>query len=215
MSTFKFTATAFISSLSSPAVTTSSSAQAQLLPSISSTVSAISDPMPPTSVSDAKEKTKEQPSQAHGPRNDAATNSEPQPPIPTSNDAASTNKMFTRFESSSSIIPTSSSKFAIQTPSDSNTAQDTKKISNARARKRKKELLNKMNDAIIEIKMAPHRRRKPAPEEYTTDEDMITYDVEEDEIVPNPDLVEKDEKQYWKGSLLLTPTRSRKQLFYN
>ncbi|GFW13866.1 hypothetical protein TNCV_2097471 [Trichonephila clavipes] len=55
------------------------------------------------------------------------------------------------------------------------------------------------------------RRRKPAPEEYTMDEeDMIIYDVEEDEIEPHHDLVEKDWKQYWKGSLLLTPTRSRK-----
>ncbi|GFY34477.1 uncharacterized protein TNCV_2821631 [Trichonephila clavipes] len=141
----------------------------------------------------------------------AATNSEPQPPIPTSNDVSSTNEMFTRIESSSSIIPTSSSKSVIQTPSDSNIEQDAKKISKARARKRKKQLLKKMNDAMIEIKMAPHRRRKPAPEEYTTDEeDMITYDVEEDEIEPHPDLVEKDGKQYWKGSLLLIPTRSRK-----
>ncbi|GFY36896.1 hypothetical protein TNCV_2568581 [Trichonephila clavipes] len=38
---------------------------------------------------------------------------------------------------------------------------------------------------------------------------MITYDVEEDEIEPHPDLVEKDGKQSWKGSLHLTPTRSR------
>ncbi|GFV98691.1 hypothetical protein TNCV_1453771 [Trichonephila clavipes] len=65
-----------------------------------------------------------------------------------------------------------------------------------------------LNSFVI---VSQFRRRKPAPEEYTTDEeDMITYDVEEDEIEPNPDLVEKDGKQYWKGSLLLTPTRSRK-----
>ncbi|GFW49936.1 putative RNA-directed DNA polymerase from transposon X-element [Trichonephila clavipes] len=54
----------------SPAVTTSSSTQAQLLPSISSIASILPDPQPPTPVSDAKEKTKEQPSQAHGPRKD-------------------------------------------------------------------------------------------------------------------------------------------------
>ncbi|GFS75693.1 hypothetical protein TNCV_3424421 [Trichonephila clavipes] len=48
--------------------------------------------------------------------------------------------------------------------------------------------------------MAPYRRRKPASTEYATDEeDMITYDVEE-EFEPNPDLVEKDGKQYWRGS---------------
>ncbi|GFS66819.1 hypothetical protein TNCV_230211 [Trichonephila clavipes] len=46
-----------------------------------------------------------------------------------------------------------------------------------------------MNEAI----MAPHRRRKPAPVEYITDEeDMIQYDVEEDEFEPHPDLAEKD-----------------------
>ncbi|GFW06247.1 uncharacterized protein TNCV_37221 [Trichonephila clavipes] len=62
-------------SLYSPAVTKSSSSQAQLLPSISSMASTISDPQPPTpmslSLSDAKEKTKEQPSQAHGHRKDS------------------------------------------------------------------------------------------------------------------------------------------------
>ncbi|GFV78473.1 uncharacterized protein TNCV_3477881 [Trichonephila clavipes] len=87
----------------------------------------------------------------------AATNSEPQSRIPTYNDAPSTNEMFTRIESSSSIIPTSLSKSIILSPSDSNTVQDAKKISKPRARKRKKELRKKMIDAIIEIKMAPHR----------------------------------------------------------
>ncbi|GFW36010.1 uncharacterized protein TNCV_4928741 [Trichonephila clavipes] len=52
-------------SLFSPAVTTSSLTQAQLLPST------VSDPQPPIPVSDAKEKTKEQPSQAHDPRKDS------------------------------------------------------------------------------------------------------------------------------------------------
>ncbi|GFV36752.1 uncharacterized protein TNCV_2649951 [Trichonephila clavipes] len=118
-------------SISAPDVSrSSSSTQAQLLPSTSSI---------------------------------AATNSEPQPPIPTSNDAPSTNDMFTRIESSSSIIPTSSSKSVIQPPSDSNT----------------------------------RFRWLHIVEEYTTDEeDMITYDVEEDEIEPHPVLVEKDGKQY-------------------
>ncbi|GFS55648.1 hypothetical protein TNCV_131621 [Trichonephila clavipes] len=52
---------------------------------------------------------------------------------------------------------------------------------------------------------------QPLMNKYTADEeDMITYDVEEAEIKSHPDLVEKDGKQYWKGSLLLTPTRSRK-----
>ncbi|GFY17261.1 hypothetical protein TNCV_1090351 [Trichonephila clavipes] len=41
--------------------------------------------------------------------------------------------------------------------------------------------------------MAPYRRKKPAPTDYTTDEeDMIRYDVEEDELEQPPDLVQKD-----------------------
>ncbi|GFY02254.1 uncharacterized protein TNCV_3501371 [Trichonephila clavipes] len=48
--------------------TTSSSAQTQLLPSISSKTSTTSDPQPPTPISEAKENIKEQPCQAHGPR---------------------------------------------------------------------------------------------------------------------------------------------------
>ncbi|GFS97077.1 hypothetical protein TNCV_4492541 [Trichonephila clavipes] len=49
-----------------------------------------------------------------------------------------------------------------------------------------KELLKKMNEAIIEIKMR-NKPRKPASDEYTTDEEkMIVYDVE-DEIEPNLD----------------------------
>ncbi|GFX46027.1 hypothetical protein TNCV_1919941 [Trichonephila clavipes] len=42
--------------------------------------------------------------------------------------------------------------------------------------------------------MAPYRRKKPAPTDLSTDqEDMITYDVEEDELEQHPDLVQKDE----------------------
>ncbi|GFS58332.1 uncharacterized protein TNCV_2475011 [Trichonephila clavipes] len=58
--------------------------------------------------------------------------------------------------------------------------------------------------------MAQHRPRKPASVEYTTDEkDMIVYDVEEDESASNSDYVQKDGKTYFRGSLLLSPTRSR------
>ncbi|GFW73225.1 hypothetical protein TNCV_2798891 [Trichonephila clavipes] len=42
--------------------------------------------------------------------------------------------------------------------------------------------------------MNPHRPRKPASNEYTTDEEeMIVYDVE-DEIETNPDYVKKNAK---------------------
>ncbi|GFW34518.1 RNA-directed DNA polymerase from mobile element jockey [Trichonephila clavipes] len=52
------------------AVTTSSSAQTQLLPSISSKTSTTSDPQPPTPISKTKGKIEEQPSPLHRPRKD-------------------------------------------------------------------------------------------------------------------------------------------------
>ncbi|GFW30444.1 uncharacterized protein TNCV_453821 [Trichonephila clavipes] len=52
------------------AITTSSSAQTQLLPSISSKKSTISNPQPPTPMSETKGKIKEQPSPLHRPRKD-------------------------------------------------------------------------------------------------------------------------------------------------
>ncbi|GFX71820.1 uncharacterized protein TNCV_2010571 [Trichonephila clavipes] len=139
----------------------------------------------------------------------STSNSESQPPIPTCTDAPSKN-MVTPLESSSSIIPTSSSQSVIPPPSDSNTVQDAKKLAKARSRKRKKELLKKMKEAIIDIKMNPHRPKKPASDESTTDEEeMIVYDVE-DEIESNPDYVKENGKTYYKGQLLLTPTKHRK-----
>ncbi|GFW90154.1 uncharacterized protein TNCV_1789751 [Trichonephila clavipes] len=45
----------------------------------------------------------------------------------------------------------------------------------------------KVQKPEIEIKMAPHRPRKSTPTEYATDEeDIITYDVEEEELEPKP-----------------------------
>ncbi|GFV81272.1 hypothetical protein TNCV_4772991 [Trichonephila clavipes] len=52
-------------------VTTSSSAQTQLFPSISSKTSTTSDPQPPTPMSETKGKIKEQPSPLHRPRKDS------------------------------------------------------------------------------------------------------------------------------------------------
>ncbi|GFT19140.1 uncharacterized protein TNCV_302761 [Trichonephila clavipes] len=46
----------------------------------------------------------------------------------------------------------------------------------------------KVQKAEIETKMAPHRPRKSAPTELTTDdEDMIMNDVQADELEPNPE----------------------------
>ncbi|GFX59132.1 putative RNA-directed DNA polymerase from transposon BS [Trichonephila clavipes] len=161
--------------ISTPAISTSSSSiQAELLPSASAKATAVL---------------------------------QPGPPIPMSNDVIS-NNMFTLIESSS-IVSTSLSNDS-QPPSTSNTVRNSKQNSKTRIRKRKKELLKKLNEEKIEIKMAPYRHKTPAPTDYTTDEeDIITYDVEEDELEQHPDLVQKDGKKYWKGSLLLTQTRQK------
>ncbi|GFV23665.1 uncharacterized protein TNCV_5108511 [Trichonephila clavipes] len=136
--------------------------------------------------------------------------SESQPPIPTSNDAPSTNDMFTPIGTSSPIIPTSSSNSVIQPPSASN-IQDTKKISKVRARKRKKEILKKMKDTVFEIKMAQHRPRKPASVEYTTDEeDTIVYDMgEEIESPKNGGTVGESKKDIARYTCI-TPTKYKK-----
>ncbi|GFS55669.1 hypothetical protein TNCV_131781 [Trichonephila clavipes] len=62
--------------------------------------------------------------------------------------------------------------------------------------------------------MAPHRPRKAAPTELTTDdEDMITYDVEEEELEPDPPnkfTINEDPLNFPKGYLRsLTPSRYR------
>ncbi|GFS92647.1 uncharacterized protein TNCV_1160931 [Trichonephila clavipes] len=136
--------------------------------------------------------------------------SESQSSIPTSNDAPSTNDMFTPIGTSSPIIPTSSSHSVIQPPSASN-IQDTKKISKVRARKRKKEILKKMKDTVFEIKMAQHRPRKPASVEYTTDEeDAIVYDMgEEIESPKNGSTVGESKKDIAKYTCI-TPTKYKK-----
>ncbi|GFW61664.1 hypothetical protein TNCV_3705991 [Trichonephila clavipes] len=136
--------------------------------------------------------------------------SESLPPIPTSNDAPSTNDMFTSIGASSSIIQTSSSHSVIQPPSASN-IQDTKKISKVRARKRKKELLKKMKDAVIEIKMAQHRPRKPAFVEYTTDEeDIIVYDMAEEIESPKNGSTVGESKTDIAKYTYVTPTKYKK-----
>ncbi|GFS57104.1 hypothetical protein TNCV_4238771 [Trichonephila clavipes] len=63
--------------------------------------------------------------------------------------------------------------------------------------------------------MAPHRLRKSAPTEYSTDEEyMITYDVEEEELEPDPTdkfTIKEDPLNFPKGYLRsLTPSRYRK-----
>ncbi|GFW53334.1 hypothetical protein TNCV_4075551 [Trichonephila clavipes] len=68
----------------------------------------------------------------------------------------------------------------------------------------------------IEIKMDKHKPRKSGPTEYTTDdEDLITYDVEEEEeFEPDPThkfAITEHPTNFPKGySRALTPTRFRK-----
>ncbi|GFX27844.1 hypothetical protein TNCV_3082681 [Trichonephila clavipes] len=81
---------------------------------------------------------------------------------------------------------------------------------------REKEIFKKLDEAKIEIKMAPHKTRKSAPVEYTTDEeDIIVYDVEEDEIEKKPaddfvlpEFFRKNPHEYVRA---LTPTRYSKR----
>ncbi|GFX70208.1 hypothetical protein TNCV_4616461 [Trichonephila clavipes] len=64
---------------------------------------------------------------------------------------------------------------------------------------KEKKSFKKLDEAKIEIKMAPHKPRKSAPMEYSTnEEDMIVYDIE-DELEFNPDYVKKGGKIYYKG----------------
>ncbi|GFU41032.1 hypothetical protein TNCV_4646021 [Trichonephila clavipes] len=82
------------------------------------------------------------------------------------NNVPSTSKI-SAFPSNSGVQPTSAST----------SIQDTNFKAKTRARKRRKELLKKINDAIIEIKMAPHKPRKSTPEQDS--EDMVEYYPEE------------------------------------
>ncbi|GFW69727.1 uncharacterized protein TNCV_1883711 [Trichonephila clavipes] len=134
--------------------------------------------------------------------------SEPQPPIPVSSDTLSTtNNMFTPV-GSSSVMSASSSGSGIQHPSESSTIPDFKKNAQTRARKRKKELLKKMNEAKIEIKMAQHRPRKPASVEYTTnEEDMIVYDMGEEIESPKNGSTLGETKRDIVKYMYITPTK--------
>ncbi|GFV12473.1 uncharacterized protein TNCV_1792521 [Trichonephila clavipes] len=72
----------------------------------------------------------------------------------------------------------------------------------------------KVQKAEIKIQMAPHRPRKSTPTESTTDEDdMILYDVQAEELEPNPEdkfaVMEcfvNNPREYMRA---LTPTRFR------
>ncbi|GFW64596.1 putative RNA-directed DNA polymerase from transposon BS [Trichonephila clavipes] len=114
------------------------------------------------------------------------SSSNSQPPIPLKNTAPSTvNNLSTSAASSSSTISMSTSLSASplqNTTTTSNTmlstSQDAKQTSKPRKKKRPPTITSTSIKPKIEIKMTPHKPRKPAPVEYTTDEeDMIVYDI--------------------------------------
>ncbi|GFY04682.1 uncharacterized protein TNCV_419381 [Trichonephila clavipes] len=88
------------------------------------------------------------------------------------------------------------------------TSQDTNQISKPRRKKRPPKNQSSSIKPKIEIKMFPHRPRKSAPTEYTTDEEvMIVYDVE-DEPDPNPKYVLNMNGYTYKGELVSEPKRA-------
>ncbi|GFY10900.1 uncharacterized protein TNCV_1124221 [Trichonephila clavipes] len=95
--------------------------------------------------------------------------------------------------------PTTSNKFAALQPtiplSDSATTTPNSELSNAskvpqnvKQNSKNRRKRTKAQKPAIEIKMAKHKPRKSGPTELTTDdEDMIMYDVPEEELEPNPE----------------------------
>ncbi|GFV13440.1 uncharacterized protein TNCV_129381 [Trichonephila clavipes] len=146
-------------SSSVPAVTKSStSTQAQLVPSISSvTVTSPSISQPPNSSIDTVSTASDNLS------------------ISTASSSSTACSVLETTTTTSNTIPTIS--------------QDTTQTSKPRKKKRPPKNQSNTIKPKIEIKTALHRPRKPAPTEYSTDEeDMIVYDVE-DEPELNPKYV--------------------------
>ncbi|GFX84476.1 RNA-directed DNA polymerase from mobile element jockey [Trichonephila clavipes] len=86
--------------------------------------------------------------------------------------------------------------------SEHSTAAEAQQIVKRKSRNRRKR--PKVQKPDIEIKRVPHRSRNETPTEITTDdEDMITYDVEEEELEQDPFILPKG---YLRA---LTPSRYR------
>ncbi|GFT96256.1 uncharacterized protein TNCV_3906951 [Trichonephila clavipes] len=119
----------------------------------------------------------------------------------------------------SAIIPTIQIPLPESVPTTSNSehsnAPEIPQCVKRNSRNRKKH--PKVQKPEIEIKMAKHKPRKSGPIEYTTDdEDMIMYDVEAEELEPNPEdkftMKECFIRIFYKHEYMraLTPTRFRK-----
>ncbi|GFX92371.1 RNA-directed DNA polymerase from mobile element jockey [Trichonephila clavipes] len=86
--------------------------------------------------------------------------------------------------------------------SEHSTAAETQKIIKRKSRNRRKR--PKVQKPDIDIQRVPHKSRHATPTEITTDEeDMITYDVEEEELEQDPFILPKG---YLRA---LTPSRYR------
>ncbi|GFW97862.1 uncharacterized protein TNCV_1426251 [Trichonephila clavipes] len=143
--------------------------------------------------------------------------------------AAPDNSLITSTSSSSAEtfpVPTTSNKFAALQPSvplsESATTTPNSELSNAsktpqnvKQNSKNRRKRPKAQKAEIEIKMAKDKPRKSGPTELTTDdEDMIMYDVQAEELEPNPEdkfamqeCFVNNTSEYMRA---LTPTRFRK-----
>ncbi|GFY12850.1 uncharacterized protein TNCV_3074101 [Trichonephila clavipes] len=89
-----------------------------------------------------------------------------------------TNRNISYFEARRLIVPQ-------LTQTEHSTAAEAQQIVKRKSRNRRKR--SKIPKPNIEIKRVPHRSRNATPTEITTDdEDMITYDVEEEELEQDP-----------------------------
>ncbi|GFU85551.1 hypothetical protein TNCV_761711 [Trichonephila clavipes] len=88
---------------------------------------------------------------------------------------------------STEIQPSVPLPHSAATTSNSEPSDVSKIPKNAKQNSRNRRKRTKIQKPQIEIKMAAHKPRKSAPMEYTTDdEDMLMYDVKEEELEPDP-----------------------------
>ncbi|GFS59939.1 uncharacterized protein TNCV_3957351 [Trichonephila clavipes] len=115
-------------------------------------------------------------------------------PISASTPENSLNTSTSSLSTETCPAPTTSNKFAALQPSEpllesattsnSELSKTSKIPQNAKNRRKR----TKAQKAEIEIKMAKHKPRKSGPTELTTDdEDMIMYDVQVEELEPDPE----------------------------
>ncbi|GFU68794.1 uncharacterized protein TNCV_2576551 [Trichonephila clavipes] len=150
----------------------STSTQAELIPSTSSvTVASPSKSQPPNSVLDT---------------------------APTTSNSLS----ISAASSSSTACSVLETTTTISNTIPATSQEDANQISKPRRKKRPPKNQSNTIKPKIEIKTAPHRPRKSGPTEYTTDEeDMIIYDVE-DEPEPNPQYVLNMNGFTYKGEMV-------------